>query len=43
MQTFLTIIAVLICSTFLTVVFMVGGIDYLLEKYEMKKKDENKK
>ena len=38
MQTFLTIIVVMLFTTFLNVVFLCGGIDYLYEKIEKSKK-----
>lgn len=39
MQTFFTIIVVMLLNTFLTTAFLVGGIEYLIEKYEIKRKD----
>ena len=37
---FLTIVVVMILNSFLTSAFIVGAIEYLYEKYELKKKED---
>ena len=37
---FLSIVVVMVLNTIITTAFIVGGIDYLFEKYELKKKEQ---
>lgn len=43
MNTFFTIIVVMLLNTILTTAFLVGGIEYLYEKFEKEKNKKNEK